>query len=371
MSKLSRRIAALCAFFVVAVAVAACGSGVPGNSVADVDGNPITAQAFNHWLLVVAKSQAVSSPGSPVIVPDPPHYDRCIAQVRHALPSLAKLPAKQLRSDCKQVFTSYAGQVMQFLIQGYWYELEAVRDHVKVSDAQVRKAFETAKASQFPTNAQFDSFLTQTGQTLQDILFRFRIVQLEQKLLAKVTKKITPAAIQQYYGAHKSQFGTPEKRDVRIVLTKTLSQAEAAKRALQSGQSWTKVARKYSSDPSTRNSGGLVKGMTQGQLDPALDKAAFSAPVNKLLGPIKGQFGYYVFEVTGVTAATQQSLAQATPLIRSTLTGQQSSAAQALLARQLRAHWLSKTSCRPQYAMTVFCPGYKAPKTATTTTPGG
>ena len=49
---------ALGAFFAVAGGIAACGSSVPGNSVADVAGNPITLQAFNHWMYVAAKSQA-------------------------------------------------------------------------------------------------------------------------------------------------------------------------------------------------------------------------------------------------------------------------------------------------------------------------
>src|ERR1700722_2402614 len=108
-----RRFAALGAFFVVSVTLAACGSGVPGNSVADVAGNPITTQAFNHWMYVAAKSQAAQSPGQPVIVPnDPPDFNQCISNVRKQIPSLAKTPAKQLKSDCGQLFTSLSSQVM-------------------------------------------------------------------------------------------------------------------------------------------------------------------------------------------------------------------------------------------------------------------
>ena len=58
----SRRFAALGAFFVVGVVAAGCGSGVPGNSVADVAGNPITLRAFHHWLFVAAKSQSAQQP---------------------------------------------------------------------------------------------------------------------------------------------------------------------------------------------------------------------------------------------------------------------------------------------------------------------
>ncbi len=369
MRKYSRRIAALGAFFVLAVAVAACGGGVPGNSVADVAGNPITTQAFNHWMYVAAKSQASQSPGSPVIVPsDPPQFTLCVAQVRKQIASLAKTATKQLRADCKQLFTSLSSQVMDFLVKGYWYQSEAARLHVKVTNAQVQTAFAAAKAQQFPNAAQFQTFLTQTGQTQSDILFRFRINQIFQKLLAKHATTVTPAAIQAYYSSHLTQFGTPQTRDIRIVLAKTQGQANAAKAALSSGQSWKTVAKKYSTDPTSKNNGGLLSHVTKGQEDVALDRAAFSAPLNKLLGPVKGQFGYYVFEVTKITKATQQTLAQATPGIRQTLTGQQQANAQAAVDKAARQHWLSQTLCRSAYAM-ADCSGFKAPKTSTATTP--
>ncbi len=120
MKKYLRGITALCAFFVVAVGISACGSGVPGDSVADMAGNPITTAAFNHWMFVAAKSQAAQSPGAPVIVPsDPPNFDKCVAQVRKQVPSLAKTATKTLRADCKQLFTSLSSQVMDFLVKGY------------------------------------------------------------------------------------------------------------------------------------------------------------------------------------------------------------------------------------------------------------
>jgi foldase protein PrsA len=364
--KYLRTAAALCALFVVAMALAACGSGVPGDSVADVAGNPITTQAFNHWMLVAAKSQAAQSPGAPVIVPnDPPQFNGCVAQVRKQVPSLAKTPTKQIRLDCKQLFTQYSSQVMDFLIKGYWYQAEAARDGIKVTSKQVERAFTTAKNQQFPTNAQFQSFLTQTGQTLQDILFRFRINQIYTKLIAKHITAITTAQMQQYYNTHLSQFGTPETRNLRIVLAKTSGQANAAKAALQSGQSWNVVAKKYSTDPTSKNNGGLLLGVSKGQEDAALDAAAFAVPANKLLGPVKGQFGYYVFEVTKINKATQQTFTQAEPLIRQTLTGQQQTNSQTAVDNVAKKHWLSQTNCRSEYTM-ADCKGYKAPKTSTT-----
>jgi foldase protein PrsA len=369
-----RTIFALGTAAIVSVLLAACGgssgSGVSSDSVAEVAGNQITTQAFNHWMYVAAKSQAAQSPGQPVIVPtDPPQFTKCISTVRQAVPSLAKQTDKTLRTDCQQLFTSLSGQVMDFLIKAYWYQADAARLGLKVTDAQVQKAYATAKKQAYPTAAAFNQFLGQTGFTVNDLLFRFRVSQLFQKLAAKHTTKITPATIQTYYNNHKSQFGKPETRDIRIVLTKTAGQAAAAKAALDHGTSWKVVAKKYSTDPS-KNNGGLLPGVTKGQEDKALDTAAFATATktNKVYGPVKGQFGYYVFSVTKVTKATQQSLAQATALIQQTLTGQQQTKAQTAVDSVAKKQWLSQTQCRSLYAM-ADCKGYKAPKTSTTTAP--
>jgi foldase protein PrsA len=361
----SRSILALGAFFVLGLALSACGSSVTGNSVAVVGGNPVSTQAFNHWMYVAAKGQSASSPGQPVIVPnDPPNFANCIAEARKEIPTLAKTPAKTLKTDCKTLFTSLSSQVMDFLIKAYWYQADAHKLGIKVTDAQVQTAFVAAKKQQFSTAAQFAAFLKSTGQTQPDIVFRVRVNQVYEKLIAKHTTTVTAAQIQAYYTAHQAQFGTPERRDLRIVLTKTTAQAKTAEAALKHGSSWKAVAKKYSTDPTTKGIGGVLNGVTKGQQDAALNQAAFAASVNQLIGPVKGQFGYYVLEVTKITPATLRTLAQSSPTIKQTLTTAQQTAAQKAVDDHAKSDWFKQTTCRALYAM-ADCSGYKAPKAAT------
>jgi foldase protein PrsA len=259
---------------------------------------------------------------------------------------------------------------MNFLITAYWYQADAAKMHVNVTNAEVQNALDAAKKQTFPNAAGFNTYLSETGQTLQDILYRFKVSTIEQKLVAKHAKPITQADIAAYYNSHPTQFGTPESRNMRIVLASTAAQADAAKKALQSGQSWETVAKKYSNDPTTKNSGGLLTGVQQGQQDAALTTAAFAAPVNKLIGPVKGQFGYYIVDVTGITPATHKTLAEESAAIKQQLTSQQSQTAETTIANQAKKDWLSQTTCRAEYAM-ADCEGYKAPKTATTGTSTG
>ncbi|HZU40700.1 MAG TPA: peptidyl-prolyl cis-trans isomerase [Solirubrobacteraceae bacterium] len=369
--KAKRYITALGAFFVLVISVAACGSGVPGDAVANVAGNPVTLQAFDHWMFVAAKSQAAQNPGQPVIVPnDPPSFGQCVSNVRKQIPQLAKTSSKTLKADCQNLFNSLKSQVMPFLIEAYWYQAQAAKEGITVSDAEVMKAFDTAKNQQFQTKAQYQAFLAQTGQTQADIVYRFRIHVIFTKLLAKRSTKVTPAQIQSYYKSHLSQFGTPQTRDVRLVLAKTAAQADAAKAALQHGQSWAAVVKKYSTDPTTKSTGGLLQGLSSsGSQDAALTQAAMSAPKGALMGPVKAQFGYYVFEVVKIHPATQQSLSAATPIIRQTLSNQNQNNAQTALNNQIKKAWQGKTTCRSDYAV-ADCKGYKAPATTPTATTG-
>ena len=146
---------------------------------------------------------------------------------------------------------------------------------------------------------------------------------LSSKIQQKVAKEkgtVSQAEIAKYYKEHSSQFGTPEKRDVRIVLTKTEAQAMQAKKEIESGKSFASVAKSKSIDPTSKANGGELKGVVKGQEEKALDEAIFSAKKGVLGGPVKTPFGYYIYEVTGTTAGSSQTLAQSQASIKQQLT---------------------------------------------------
>src|SRR5439155_22990416 len=134
--------------------------------------------------------------------------------------------------------------------------------------------------------------------------------------------KVSDAQIASYYNKNKQRFAQPERRDLQVVLTKTKAKAEAAKKAVNSGQSWASVAKKYSIDEASKAQGGKLPGVAKGQQEKAFDDAIFSAKKGAITGPIKTQFGYYVFDVTKVTPASQQTLAQTKETIRNLLKSQ-------------------------------------------------
>jgi foldase protein PrsA len=128
------------------------------------------------------------------------------------------------------------------------------------------------------------------------------------------------------------------------------------------------VAKKYSIDQSSKANGGKLAGVSKGQQEAALDTAIFAAKKGKLTGPVKTQFGYYVFQVSAITAASQQTLAQATPTIKSLLASQGQQKALDAFVKDFQKKWKDQTNCRDGYKVPDCKNGPKATSTSTSTT---
>jgi foldase protein PrsA len=372
-SKLSGQIAALGAVFVTGLTLTACGGGIPGDAVVSVNGTPITTSTFNHWMMVAAGSSSAAAPGQTApkaVVPDPPTYKACIAHLEATAPKPAKGQSKPtpatLKTQCEQQYTALKQQVLGFLISANWVIGEAGDQSVKVSDKEVQTQFNKIKTQQFPKEADFQKFLASSGQTVSDLLLRVKLNMLSSKIQQKISKKAGKKPSQQeikaYYEQHRSQYGQPEKRDIFIVLTKTQAQAEKAKKEIESGKSFSSVAKKSSIDPVSKAAGGSLPGVVKGQQEKALDAAVFSAKLNVLGGPLKTPFGYYIYEVKQMLPPSQQTLAQAQSSIQQQITAQSQQKSLSEFVKNFRKKWTARTECRSQY-LVMDCKSYKAPKT--------
>jgi len=361
-------LASLCALILPAALLAGCG-GVPGNSVATVDGTSITKSTFDHWMTIASKGSGSTAP-----VPVPPDFTACVAAARkaQAKPKAGqpKQTDAQLKSQCQTQYTQLRDSVLQFLIWKQWYTGETKAMKTPVTDAQVRKAFNQQKKQSFPKEADYKKFLKSTGQTEADLLATVRYNLLGTKIRDSVLKgkdKVTDAQLQNYYEKNQARFSTPETRDLQIVLTKTKAQANKAKAALQSGQSFASVAKKYSIDEASKAQGGKLAGVGKGQQEKAFDTAIFDAKKGQLEGPVKTQFGWYVFQVTKVAKATHQSFAQAKATIKQLLVTQNQQTALDAFSKDFQARWKKKTDCRAGF-VTQYCKN--APKATPTPAAG-
>jgi foldase protein PrsA len=370
-----RSLQALGAFFMVTIALAACGDSVPGNSVASIDGDTITRTKFAHWFNIAT---ATSQPQGAKVQYSPPDYTACVASKRKTAPKPAKgqpqQTSAQLQTQCKQEYEGLRDQVLQFLILDKWVSSEAQDQGIRLSTAELDKAVDEArKQSELQKDAAFQAYLKQAGMTLADARFQIRFSAVYTKLREKAVKnatKVTDKSVAAFYEKNKQRFATPATRDLRVILTKTEARAGEAKKALESGQGWKAVAKKYSIDQASKNQGGSLLGIAKGTQEKSFDDAIFAAKKGALTGPVKTQFGYYVFQVQKIVEAKQQSLKEATPAIKQQLDAQNKQKADDEFNISLRKKWKARTNCADEYVMTQ-CKNAPKPKTSTTAPAGG
>ena len=364
-----------------AAGLAACGEdAIPGNAVARVGDTSIKKDAYDHWVQVAALSTAAqadptaaqSGKRPKVSIPEPPDFKACVAAKAKTAPKPAKGQPKatdtQYKSQCKQEYEGLRDQVLQFLISSQWIEGESGDQGVKVTDAEVKKQFDTTKKQSFPKDADYKKYLTSSGTTEADLLFRVRIDTLSNKLRDKIIKgkdKVPEAQIKAYYDKNKERFAMPERRDLRIVLTKTKAKADEALKQLDGGAPFKTVAKKYSIDQASKEQGGVLLAVAKGQQEKDLDAAVFAAEKGKLEGPVKTQFGFYVFRVSKITAASQQTQKESTVTIKQLLASQNQQKALDAFSKDFRKRWKAKTSCKDGF-VTQDCENAPKPKSGAT-----
>lgn len=277
---------------VAALVAAGCGGNddVPPDAVAIVDGTVITKASLEELLGRAKKSYAAD---------------------KRAFPKAGTTE-----------YTSLQAQAVAYLVQREEYAREAEALGIEITDEQIDdRIAEVTKQYFNGDKAKLAAQLKQQGYT--DEAFRDDIVaQLtSEKIYEKLTSEVevTDADVKAYYDANKAQYTTPESRTVRHILVKTKAQADDIAAQLAAGGSFEALAKKYSQDPGSKDSGGKLT-ISKGQTVAPFEKAAFALRVNELSAPVKTQFGYHLIEALGaVKPAAAQSLASVKDQIRAQL----------------------------------------------------
>lgn len=340
-----RRSATLVAIAALAaIGIAGCGgdNNVPPDAVANVNGTIITQKQFNDMLEVRARGQAAqtgSKKKNPVPKPGTPEYN------------------------------ALKDAVMQSILTETWNDLEAKDLGIDIGDAEVRQRFETEKKQFFPKEKDYKKFLKQTGQSEAQVLVRVKaalIAQQVQQRLAKQQEKITILQVADYYNKNKKQFTTPEQRDLLVIVNTSKKKIDAAKQALDKGEDFAKVAKKYSSDQGSKARGGQVT-VPKGLTDKTLDAQIFGAKIGELAGPTKiASGGWLLFKVKDQKPASTQPLDKVKAQISQTLTSQ----GQQKVLTDFQSKWKKRTNCAKDFRVQLCSNAPPQPKAPAGLPPG-
>ena len=278
-------------------------------------------------------------------------FDRALKQTaaRSGLQDVPKPSSKQY-SDIRDA-------AIGDLLDTVWIQSEAAEQGISVSKEKVAKQLEQIKKQNFKTEAEYQQFIERSGYNQEEINLRVELQLLSTAIQTKVSNNaptVSDRQVHDYYDAAESQFSVPETRDVRLILNKDKAKVEQAKAALEaddSAASWNKVAKQYSTDPSSKDNGGLRQGLTEGLVEEPLNGDVFDAEIGNIEGPVKTQLGYYVFEIEKVAPASTQPFSKVEAQIRSQLEQQAQQNAFSQFVTSYGTKWQSRTFCADGYVV--------------------
>ena len=330
---------------IVAAAIGVGHPSVPSDDVAVIDDASINVPGlvqdghisktdFNRFLVQTAKQSGAQS----VPQPSDPQY-------------------KQIRD-----------QAMQTALQIAWIVGEASRQGITYTDTEVNQSLQQIK-SQFKTQAEYVKARDQAGLTDADVLERAKLQLIQNKIQDKIQNSagdVSTDDARKYYDANKDQFTQPAKRTIRIIQNKDAHQINLAYQALRTDDSdanWKKVAAQYSTDPTSKDKGGLRTDVVPGSFQQPLDDDVFKAPLHEIQGPVMTPTGNFVFEVITATpeqvqgfddtasAASGGAAGKVSDQIKQQIKTQQQQDALTAFGQDFRDYWTNLTQCASDYVV--------------------
>jgi parvulin-like peptidyl-prolyl isomerase len=324
------------------------GGEIPPDSVAMVGDVVISKSDFDKWFRFTAQSPFLPGDAFVAAPPDPPSFSNCVSAKRDgAAPKRQRnLTDGQLRKRCEQEYAELMRDTMRTLIRTEWVQQEAADQGISVSAGAIERTLEKEK-SEFRDAKAYEQFLEDAGITESDLRFRVKVDRLQEILdqrIAAKEPKVSDEDIAKYYETNKESFRPPERRNFTYVLASARGGAEGARQAVEDGESWKTVVKRYSIDPKKSKAQAIDSPKPEKGLE-ALERAVFRAAKGEIGGPVKTRPGWWVFEVTEVLPAGQQPLAKVRKNIAAVLQEQRRVAA----FERFQKDYRSQTVCADDF----------------------
>lgn len=238
-----------------------------------------------------------------------------------------------------------------------------VKEGIKVSDAEIRQAYEFRREKVRAAWAQVEiSPLTAdvkaTDAELEDFLKKnpLRFQEPERRRLQYVlvspktfVRPATDGEVERYYREHAAEFEKPRRAKVAHILVrvppvggseaedKAKAKVEAVLKRVRAGENFAKLAKEISEDPASAGSGGDLGYVARGEMVPAFEQAAFALKKGEVSKePVRTPFGYHAIKVTDIQEGGRRPLKEVAAEIKGKLQGEQGERAAVAKAEEIK-----------------------------------
>ncbi|GBD94698.1 chaperone SurA precursor [bacterium BMS3Abin05] len=236
-----------------------------------------------------------------------------------------KLPLISIhKSVSEQKYKEIRRQVLNQLIDEELLYQEAKRQKFKADKTELNRHIAYMKKA-YPTKKTFREQLAKTGlsyrQWIAKLKRRLLINQVRQReIVDKVT--ITDRDVRRYYRKNKKKFIVPQRLKILHILISVepgamevgwkagLKKAQMVYKNIMAGEDFSKAAKEYSADSTSRARGGDIGWVHLGQLLPELDQVARRMKIGEVSHPIRTIYGYHIIKLVDHKPRKQLSFSE-------------------------------------------------------------
>ena len=189
---------------------------------------------------------------------------------------------------------------------------EDLESKVTVDDTEIKAAYDKNKSSyQVPEKRVVRYGLIDTNQLRQTIQIP------DDELRAQYQQDIQQYEVPNRVHVQHILFMTVGKTDAEV--EETRKKAEDVLKQARSGKDFTELAKQYSEDPGSKDKGGDLGWIVQGQTVPEFQTVAFSLEKGKISELVKTQYGFHIIKVLDKETAHTKPFEEVKDSIRAPL----------------------------------------------------
>jgi peptidyl-prolyl cis-trans isomerase C len=137
-----------------------------------------------------------------------------------------------------------------------------------------------------------------TGPEFEKRLAYFRQRALRDQFFEKSVKgSISDAVAKGIYDDKVKMLPQEEEVQARHILVASEDKAKELAENIGKGGDFAQLAKENSTDPGSKDTGGMLGYFSKGQMVPEFEKAAFELKTGELSKPVKSQFGWHIIKV--------------------------------------------------------------------------
>jgi foldase protein PrsA len=218
---------------------------------------------------------------------------------------VAKVGKESITKD--NLYTFFVEQngeaALDTLITKNLVEQEVEKEKVSVSNKDIDAELQELIDS-YGGEETFNQQLATSGLTMEDVESDVKTNLQIEKILEPLIE-ITDEEMQTYFDENKDTFAKTKQVKASHILVEDEATAKEVKEKINAGEDFAELAKEYSTDTASIESGGDLGFFGEGSMVAEFEKAAFSMKVDEISEPVKSEYGYHIIKVTDKQEASE------------------------------------------------------------------